>query len=1446
MAVSVKKIFRSLGVGLYVFVTRTAIALAVVFTALFFILNSSHFPDRLAGLLVGVIPGSFEFGRIQTSPIPWMIDVTDVKIKTPTGKSIITAGSVRVRVDLLPLLKFVMNTGSRELKLHVNSVKINNFKVLLQFDKANHLELVDAFASQIPRPVNPNPFNFILQVDKVTASDGQAVLEFPDWDLTVKGIDLKASVDLHTRDIHVLVKSEFVNYLSGIGHIHFAPGIDQIPRDIKLRQGFIDGAVYNWDEISFERFRSGFDFGALDAQKGYLSWVKNLKYSLSAALQLPDGSHVVKTATGDQVSGPMDIRLKGSGDKSNLEFSLEVDSPRLRAVGLELGHVTAAVTGGRDQSGQYRFGNISAMSRWNDTAIDLVDGVFYPGSAAGPVGWKAGAGLSFTALDTARVLEVMKIKLQSDAVPVPGSIGGDFKLTVSSESPPLPGPYVLPPELKFGLAGKVSGELEKRGVLDARTFSLDVDAAISGVDLHKPLIDVSALHIVSGTDRLSLAGLVDFGRDRLIAEGSLIKSVSSLVRPFGLKMDGIVSLARISFDGLLSSPTGVASATVTDFAVDKWQVSTATAEVGLLKGNLMISQLNALSSFARLQVESGKIPLLASPGSSAPDRIVELTDISVTKVDLARIPQLVGAGVYGSGQVRARSLSFDMTKPLKTVSSRLAADLDNLVFAGRELQHVSVQAFLDGGLIKTFTADSEVKGGGSLTVSGMLDFANDVIDVTGNVTDVPLKTLMGGGSESDVSGLVSAGVAVSGSLVDPAISGDAGLRDFVWQEYRVAPVTVTGTRKKGGDLFLSGEEVFRGVKFGPQARVIWKNGKFSGLYLDFDIVGLTPQDVIPDISPRKFTGSLTADLHIEVPFSKGGYLRAQLDSAPDALWLEFFNRQVRLENKGALAVRFEPGGRLLVAGLRLDDGESSLLVCGEHSPSGLNVMLRGSVGALWLRGLKNVISSARGSVNLSAVKGRPAPALPIGCTAAMLQEGGPLVVRGTIKNPLIDGMVSTGDIDFDIRKWSDSIRIQSGGQILFKTVDEGGKKGYTKISIPEDHWITGSVGDGAFNVSGSAVFDNGRFSAGDIKLKGSQIRYVSAGQYYIVAEPRLDVTFDHLGKPVDGSDANLMIAGQVNISEGSYHRNFNIVRKAFSGVTGGRVAERSSQASLAGIPWLADAKLDVGIRASAFGVRTRLVVGRTDLDLALNLRLRGTLGYPELWDRVEVLPGGTFTYDVVRREFEIVRGIVDFDGEVLQPIMDIQARTRIEYKGASGNAASASRFAGDEGRDSFYGDMIQVNLAVTGRYPDIDIQVSSPTKGISQGDLQVLLLTGIAPGDSVGGSAGSFVNVDLLTGGVTDSLVKVLLANLVDSVSFGVTAGGNVNVDVSAHMGRRMKFQTQVMQGSGASQYSAGFKLRLTEGLSLEGRLRAVEYSVDQSDVGRNYDTKLRYRIPLE
>jgi len=437
-------------------------------------------------------------------------------------------------------------------------------------------------------------------------------------------------------------------------------------------------------------------------------------------------------------------------------------------------------------------------------------------------------------------------------------------------------------------------------------------------------------------------------------------------------------------------------------------------------------------------------------------------------------------------------------------------------------------------------------------------------------------------------------------------------------------------------------------------------------------------------------------------------------------------------------------------------------------------------------------------------------------------------------------MVRAGAIEVGLRRVADTIRVQPGGRILL-SADAAGRQ---LATIDPDHWIRGAFGDGTVTMFGNLAMRGIVPDSGEIGLTGAGLRITSPGEFYVVVNPSLRARFQGLA---ESGSADVTISGQVAVTEGSYHKNFDVVRKAFSGFTGRRVAQRSGRSLAETLPWLAGAHLDVALTGSRFGVRSKVLVGSTDLELGMNLQVRGTIAQPELWNRVEIEPGGKMTYDVVRREFEVVRGTLDFTGPMTEPLVSLTARTRVEYTGTSSDSlVSSSRFSPDDSGGGLFDDTaILVTLNVTGRYPDLDLELSSNSKSLTQTDLQYLLLTGATQQDA-GGQMSSTFNLGLLTEDVTNLVTKVLLGSFVDAINFGISPSGGVNVDVMAHMGSRLKFDTQVLQGQGASRYSAGCHVRLTENLSLQGRVRGVEQSLDPEEIGQTYETKLRYRIPLE
>jgi hypothetical protein len=557
--------------------------------------------------------------------------------------------------------------------------------------------------------------------------------------------------------------------------------------------------------------------------------------------------------------------------------------------------------------------------------------------------------------------------------------------------------------------------------------------------------------------------------------------------------------------------------------------------------------------------------------------------------------------------------------------------------------------------------------------------------------------------------------------------------------------------------------------------------------------------------------------------------------------LRFFNREVALVSEEKLVAEIHPDGTVTVTGLALSDGRERFDACGEVlDASGRSRLLaRGAIGLYWLRAFKEVFSSAHGYLRLAANRDAPARGpQPRGCDESMEWGEGSLLVTGTLGQPAITGSVTTGDVEVLVRRYPDAIHLEPGTRLTLAALPDG----RTDLSVGSAG-LRGAVGDGSFVLKGRATFAGLVPESGSVQLSGTGLRFVSPGQFYFVADPDLSATFHGFANP---ERAAVAMEGQVAVTDGSYHRNFDVVRKAFSSVTGERVAEREGP-SLASLPaWLSNTALDVAVTGPRFGVRSRLPVGSTDLDLAMDLRVQGTVGRPELWNRVEVIPGGKVVYEVVHREFEVQRGTLDFRGEPGRPLVDLTARARVDYRGATSAPALIGSHAPDTGTDAFSEDTILVTLRVSGPYPDLDISLSSNATDLDQTDLQYLLLTGVTR-SSLGQAGGKGVDLGLLTEDVSNAVTKLLLAPFVDTVRFGVSSTGGVNAEVAAHMGSRLKFETQVLQEQGGSRYTAGFQVKLTDRLSLDGRIRAIEQSLaSPTQPTRVFESKLRYRIPLD
>lgn len=1423
--------------AVYWVLTRLTIYALLAVVSLYFVLNASPFPALLSDALRSVLPGTLHFDRLQVSPVPWKVDLLGVRIRTPEGRDVVTAGSLQVTLDLVPMVRFLAGRTDHLLEVAFRSVRLRDFWCEIAFDAGGDLEFLRAFVwppepEAAPSAPGTGP-DVRLRFGHVIGERGRFHLSFPEWDLSIEDISLDASLAIR-EDGRVRIRAPVVTFSGGAGRIHVAPDIREIPREVPLRASRVEGFDFDTDRFSVARARITLDGMEVDAG-GSLAFPSDglLAYDARVVLTLPDGSPLLAQATHDLVRGPMTLTVQGRGDEHVPRFHLDLSSQGLHVAGLALGPATLALDGDRIASGAgpYSFHGltVAADSPWGSWRV--TDAAFHPfGSDPSRPRIEAQATLDADSLDLPRLLGALGVPALPPVVPLPARASVHVRATgaVSTGEP-----HVYQADVSARIAGTLAG----RSLLQGQDVHLVVASQVSwrpGSPDPGPLVKVRDLSLRSGTDLVRARGALDLGAGTLRASGVVEKDLASLCRAADIACQGRVTLSDLSARGPLRLPTVVAGLHVSGLAVSDTTVQEARAALRLERGTITLNHVSADTQYARAAVRSIRLDL-------PPRRpLLVVDDASITRINLMGVPTLRPLGFRGSGQATIDRLELDLHDPVRSLALSGSMTLPMLVAHDRRFQAVTATVHARDGRVIVPSLTARLFGGGTLRSEASLDLTRSEVSARVALADVPLPFLTGLGDS--LRGLVSLEASVGGPLGDPSLQADATIADLSYNDLSFGTITLAARRDPGGDLLVSSDRFLPKVRLDPTSGLAYRDGRFTAVVVRADIRDMTPQDLVPSLPQRTFHALFTGHLDLSLGLGRGGALRASLTSPPGGLTLHFFDREVTLRNQDRLEVAIRESGDVTLSGLALSDGRGTLRACGEvmDRDGRSHLLVRGPVSVVFLRYLKDVFSSARGDLHLGGLPGEPPPTPPTGCSAEMAFGDGALEVLGSFLSPVLRGSVRTDTVEVVVRHVPDAVEIEPGAHVLL----HGDDQGRMTAALPADSPLRGRLGDGRFIVDGTASFQGFAPDSGVLRLSGSGLRVASPGAYYLVLAPDVTARFSDMASPDPGA-RRLVLAGRVDVTEGSYHRNFDVVRKAFSGVAGGRVAERESAPLASRAPWLAGAGLDLAVTGSRLGVRSRLPFGSTDLEIALDLAVRGTVEQPEVWNRVEVLPGGKVIYNVIRREFEVTRGTADFDGDAARPMLDVTARTTVDQSSAgTAQVVGGSRFEPETQTGSFDQGVV-VTLAVSGRFPDLDLSLTSNARDLDQNDLQYLLLTGTTQREAAEGRSG-LIDLGLVTEDMTNLVTNLFLSPFVDAIRFGVSPSGGVNAEVEAHLGSRLRFETQVLQETGGSRYRAGFQVRLTDRLFLEGRMRAVEQSTDPSEVGRRYEAKLRYRIPIE
>jgi hypothetical protein len=433
-----------------------------------------------------------------------------------------------------------------------------------------------------------------------------------------------------------------------------------------------------------------------------------------------------------------------------------------------------------------------------------------------------------------------------------------------------------------------------------------------------------------------------------------------------------------------------------------------------------------------------------------------------------------------------------------------------------------------------------------------------------------------------------------------------------------------------------------------------------------------------------------------------------------------------------------------------------------------------------------------------------------------------LRVSGPLDAPVFSGKLAAKGVSLSPRSFGRTFSLAQGATV---TLRPGKGVGRQRVAFPRQARLRGDLDDGTFALWGSVDFDRFSLDDADLSVVGTDLFFASSGEFNLTFNPSVHLAVSDFGRP---QSRRMALSGDVVIVDGTYYKSFDSFARAFGAATGG--ARDAYQEPLTErVPWLKDLALNLDVTSTVLAVRSPFPFGRADLDARVDVSVSGTLDKPQVFNRIDLLPGGVISYRVLGREFELLSGSLDFSGDPGRPRIDLQAQTEVEFLERVGS--------GDESEER----QVTIIVTITGTLPDdLSIQLSSTPGGFDQADLQSLILAGKPLDDDVLAREDNLFSFDI--GRFVDAL---LAAPFVDAINVGLTQDGFVDTELVTKFGRDLRLRTRAVQESGdATRLTARFQFRISDSVVLEGSVdRSTGATADEHET---YQTRIKYRIHLD
>lgn len=1458
--------------AVYFLVSRSAQFVAAAYLVVYFLANSGYVRPLLDEACSAGVPGRIEAKSYHWGPFPWEAKAVDVTIRLPDGAPAIDVSWLEAELDLGGLLGWAARSllvGAKPIRLHIERAQLHGFLVRMRIDDQGELDLVRAFVPPDVEEPEPEPAeedsaeSVRVRVSGINLEDGRVLLLSPEGalDLNVDHID----GELEVADGFYAVIPRVA--ISG-GHVvrYGRSGSDSATESRSLTLGSLSVAGFHWEGEGFEveRFQGMIAGGEIDLA-GRLELGARPGLRAQGRVDLDDLA-ALGELLGVPLQGQLSAFAEAAGAFDDFEARAAIEAPELALGSFRTTQVGAGVRVRRaaDESGTHAlaFTIDELTARLLDGQVSVHDGRYVSRAEAIP---PVGPETALPAHDvlTAHVafdrvsLPALLTMAESEPAPIIGESGVTGAITLSggrfggAEGDVWQAQAAIDLLLhRDGGAAVPERRLSGRVAFAEGRVNGDPEAADAPPG---PVLSTTGLRLRSQGADLTTVGLVGFDPPelRLRVRGS-VERLGELLTGLGFqlqpRLEGRVELETVSIRGAFSAPTIQGLVRARALTLGGQAVGRLDTRAELRNGRLELRGLQASGPWGKLDGRIGLQLWRSHEGRALPPLTFHVSRLDADGLDLRLLSDLLPSSAQpdtalaGIASFRLAGLTGRLDRLLASVRGRGTFEVRRLRIGSEGFRHVSGRLVADAGGVGLEDVEIKLTSRYRLEGSVKLDRRGERLWAEARADPMPLSALLDQApSKLPAFARVGFQVHAEGRIANPQLSGTVTIRDarLTTSDARGKPLllgdaTLELERPPGGDVRIGSPSFFRGMTLGAGSRLTLAGLQPRRMVLE---LGLHKVDIAPAL--RALDGAemgveVTGDTRISVqlgPSAPGSLWSVEVELPTDGLQIQLDRERLKFANAEPLRLHVNQSGLRTPALVLYGSYSTVLRVCGSLDWNGAaDVAVAGDVAGELLRTpLRNVFSRIDGRFRIFG----HSTELPRTCDVAALGDiGGALLLSGATSAPVLDGVVEIRSLQAQPRSLGRQLRFDRPVRLTLGPSPLGG--GRHRIAIDDEAPIEGHLDDGTFVVRGSLDLRGLHPTHGEMRLVGTDVSYNAAKTFQATFNPELTWTARDLDDPARRASR---LEGTVSITEGRYYRSFDRFSQALGGALG-REQDAPTQSLSRAVPALADTALDVRVRGSNVAITSSFPFGSTDLELRIDVLVRGTLAKPLVYDRIYVLPGGIVTYNIVRREFEVQRGVLDFDGDPSKFRLDLEARTEIEY--IEGSAAGTSDLdispLLDEER------VVGVTVRVKGEAPVFDVSLSSDSRGYDQTDLQYLVLTG-APASSQG-EGRTDRSIALPIGAeLADVARRLLLSAFVDSVTLGITPEGGIDWGLIASLGRSLKLRTRVVQEGTDKRYRARFEFRITERLSLEGQLKVNE---DDGESLRTYESKLRYRIPLD